>query len=215
MMTPPFRALLIAPLLLLVGACTRAHPRVAMEPTTELRAPDERALAVYRVVADSIYVRTTARPIAVVTTSMDTACTSLPCEGLADRWGVGSLWWSHTDAEEAATARANLLAKSAMRFDLRPVVTGTRNLVSIDPARVPVPGADVEPWIAFRDGNSAAAGALHFSPVGFGKSGHTAIVYVDWRCGPSCGHALSVSLTAISDSTWRIDDMLLLSSLQH
>jgi hypothetical protein len=101
-----------------------------------------------------------------------------------------------------------------MRLDLRGVPHGRRTLVAVEEHVVPIPGSDVGPWIAFRDGNHAAAGALHFSGVGFGHSGQTAIVFVDWRCGPACGHTLSVALHATSDSTWRIGDMLLLSSLQ-
>jgi hypothetical protein len=102
-----------------------------------------------------------------------------------------------------------------MRFDLRALPAGSRKLVSIEESMVPIPGSDVTPWIAFRDGNSLAAGALHFSNVGFGRSGQTAIVFVVWRCGPSCGHTLSVSLQATGDTTWRIGDMLLLSSQQR
>jgi len=178
-------------------------------------APDSRMLAVYRTVAASIYVHTTDRPIAIVTTSLDTACLSSPCKNVVERWGLSSLWWAGADSKEASSARNNLLAISSRRYDLRTVPQRTRNLVMIEESVVPIPGSDVGPWIAFRDGNSAAAGALHFSGVGFGQSGQTAIVFVDWRCGPACGHTLSVSLLATSDSTWRIGDMLLLSSLQR
>jgi len=184
-------------------------------PATLPGLPDARALAVYRTVADSIYVRTTERPIAVVATTLDTACATFPCATVEERWGLGSLWWAGSDSTEASTARRDLLASSRMRFDLRALPAGTRNLVTIEPRAVPIPGSDVGPWIAFRDGNHAAAGALQFSSVGFGQSGQTAIVFVDWRCGPSCGHTLSVALNATSDSTWRIGDMLLLSSLQR
>lgn len=207
------KALLVA--LVFVAACSH---RVATAPLdTRVSAPvrpDARTLAVYRTVADSIYVQTTARPIAVVATTLDTACTSSPCANVEERWGLASLWWAGADSTEASSARRSLLLNSAMRFDLRGLPVGTKNVVTVDPGVVPIPGSDVAPWIAFRDGNYAAAGALQFSRVGFGRSGQTAIVFVDWRCGPACGHTLSVALQATSDSTWRIGDMLLLSSLQ-
>lgn len=179
------------------------------------RAADARTLAVYRTVADSIYVQTTSRPIAVVATTLDSSCAAAPCARVEERWGLASLWWSGKDSVEASSARRDLLANSAMRFDLRALHVSGGNLVTIEPGAVPIPGSDVGPWIAFRDGNHAAAGALQFSRVGFGQSGQTAIVFVDWRCGPACGHTLSVALHATSDSTWRIGDMLLLSSLQR
>jgi hypothetical protein len=203
--------------LLVAAACSRpAQPVVGLPatPPAAVAAPDARALAVYRTVADSIYVRTTDRPIAVVATSLDTSCTSSPCARPLDRWGLSSLWWAGADSVEAHSARNSLLARSETRFDLRAVPRGARSLVAIDESVVPIPGSDVKSWIAFRDGNHAAVGALHFSGVGFGKSGQTAIVFVDWRCGPECGHTISVTLRATSDSTWRIGDMLLLSSLQ-
>lgn len=200
--------------LLVVASCARTRPSLAPPSAIPPASPDARALAVYRTVADSIYVNTTDRPIAVVATSLDTTCASSPCANVVERWGLSSLWWAGTDSSEASSARNSLLARSRMRFDLRTVPKGTRSLVAIEEAAVPIPGSDVGPWIAFRDGNHAAAGALHFSGVGFGRSGQTAIVFVDWRCGPACGHTLSVALHATSDSTWRIGDMLLLSSMQ-
>ena len=201
--------------LMLTAACARTRPPVVAPPAAApVLSPDARALAVYRTVADSIYAHTTDRPIAVVSTSLDTTCTSSPCAAVQERWGLSSLWWAGADSSEASSARNSLLARSRMRFDLRGVPVGRRSLVAIDEHLVPIPGSDVGPWIAFRDGNHAAAGALHFSGVGFGQSGQTAIVFVDWRCGPACGHTLSVALHATSDSTWRIGDMLLLSSMQ-
>jgi hypothetical protein len=203
--------------LVAAAACARpGRPAVTAPatPASPALPPDARALAVYRTVADSIYVRTTDRPIAVVATSLDTTCTSSPCAKALERWGLSSLWWAGTDSVEASSARNSLLQRSQMRFDLRSVPAGTGRLVAIDESVVPIPGSDVQSWIAFRDGNYAAVGALHFSGVGFGQSGQTAIVFVDWRCGPECGHTLSVALRATSDSTWRIGDMLLLSSQQ-
>lgn len=213
---PLIRPLAIAASALIIG-CARRPPVATLlpgVPTTPV-TPDERTLAIYRTIADSIYIRTTARTIGVVTTTLDTACASLPCVPVAERFGVGSLWWQHADSSEATSARASLLTNSTMRYDLRSVAAGRADLVPIAPDRLPDTGGDVAPWIAFRDGNSLAAGALQFSGVGFGRSGQTALVYVDWRCGPACGHTLSVSLTATSEGAWKISDMLLLSSLQH
>ncbi len=200
---------------MLTAACAHRVVRPAgPAPSAPVARPDARTLAVYRTVADSIYVQTTSRPIAVVATTLDTACASAPCANVEDRWGLASLWWAGADSSEASSARASLLLNSTMRFDLRGLPIGTKNVVTVDAGVVPIPGSDVAPWIAFRDGNFAAAGALQFSRVGFGRSGQTAIVFVDWRCGPACGHTLSVALQATSDTTWRIGDMLLLSSLQ-
>jgi hypothetical protein len=39
-----------------------------------------------------------------------------------------------------------------------------------------------------------------------------ALVYVEWRCGPTCGHTLGASLTAAADGTWRLGEIILLSS---
>ncbi|MCY7379540.1 MAG: hypothetical protein LH467_09420 [Gemmatimonadaceae bacterium] len=53
------------------------------------------------------------------------------------------------------------------------------------------------------------------SPVGFSRSGRSAVAFVDWRCGPTCGHTVGVALTATNDTSWAIADMLLLSSRQR
>jgi hypothetical protein len=85
-------------------------------------------------------------------------------------------------------------------------------LLDTDPGDVPAADADVTEWIRFRSTHADAAGALRISPVGFSPSGQSAIAFVDWRCGPTCGHTLGVSLTATSDTSWVISEMLLLSS---
>lgn len=72
----------------------RSAPVVAAAPI----APDARTIAVYRTVADSIYVRTTERPVAVVTTTLDTTCTTVPCIDVIERWGLASLWWAGSDS---------------------------------------------------------------------------------------------------------------------
>ena len=85
-------------------------------------------------------------------------------------------------------------------------------LLETDPGDVPPDDAEVGEWIRFRSAHADAAGAVRMSPVGFSRSGQTAVAFVDWRCGPSCGHTLGVALTATSDSTWAITEMLLVSS---
>jgi hypothetical protein len=60
-----------------------------------------------------------------------------------------------------------------------------------------------------------AAGAVRMSPVGFSRSGRTAVAFVDWRCGPTCGHTVGVALTSTSDTSWTIADVLLVSSRQR
>ena len=57
-----------------------------------------------------------------------------------------------------------------------------------------------------------ALGAVRMSPEGFSGSGQTAVAFVDWRRGPTCGHTIGVALSATSDSTWSIAEMILLSS---
>jgi hypothetical protein len=85
-------------------------------------------------------------------------------------------------------------------------------LLEADAGDVPSLDADVAEWVRFRSQHADAAGAVRMSPVGFSRTGHTAVAIVDWRCGPTCGHTLGVALTATSDSTWSISEMLLLAS---
>ena len=85
-------------------------------------------------------------------------------------------------------------------------------LFETDPGDVPALGADVSEWIRFRGAHADASGAVRISPVGFSRSGRTAVAFVDWRCGPTCGHTLGVALTATGDSTWSVAEMILLSS---
>jgi hypothetical protein len=40
------------------------------------------------------------------------------------------------------------------------------------------------------------------------------VVFSRWDCGPACGHTVVTALRADSAFTWRIADMLLLSSRQ-
>jgi hypothetical protein len=175
-----------------------------------------RAVAVYRTIAESIYVRSTNRVVAVATTPLDTACDAASCPDLRTRWGMETLWWARGDSAEARDALADLLGNAAVpTTDMRAVPTGRPMLLEADAGDVPTPESGTEEWVRFRATHADAAGALRVSPVGFSRNGRTAIAFVDWRCGPTCGHRLSVALRATSDTTWAIDEMLLVSSAQQ
>jgi len=195
-----------------LAACARPAPEAPV-PTPSSTAP--RAIAVYRAIAESIYVRSTGRIVAVATVSLDGGCSEMECAGLASRWGVDQLWWAHGDSAEARDARSDLLARSAAALDIRAVPIGRPMLLEADPGDVPPPEADGQEWSRFRAAHADAAGAVRMSPVGFSRSGRTAVAFVDWRCGPSCGHTVGVALTATSDTSWAIVDMLLMSSRQR
>ena len=193
-------------LAVLLAGCAHTVPQTAPSNT----AP--RAIAVYRAIAESIYVRTAKRVVAVATTSLDSVCTQPRCDTLAARWGVTSLWWAQGDSSEAREARTDLLARAAQSFDVTAVVRGQTMLLETDAGDVPAPDADASEWLRFRATHADAAGAVRMSPVGFSRSGHTAVAFGDWRCGPTCGHTLGVALTTTNDSTWNIAEMLLVSS---
>jgi len=160
------------PWILMAMSLTACTPRAreAAVPAPSSTAP--RAIAVYRTIAESIYVRSTGRVVAVATASLDSTCSAPRCAGLADRCGEA------------------------------------------DPGDVPPPEADGQEWSRFRATHADAAGAVRMSPVGFSRSGRTAVAFVDWRCGPTCGHTAGVALTATSDTSWAIADVLLVSSRQ-
>lgn len=191
-------------------ACSHNAPVTSVATSPAVSA---RAVSVYRAIAESIYVNTTGRVVAVAATSLDSACAQPTCNDLASRWGVESLWWAKGDSTEARDSRADLLAHAAAPFDMRPVTRGRAMLLETDPGDVPPMGADVSEWVRFRVTHADASGAVRMSPVGFSRSGRTAVAFVDWRCGPTCGHTVGVALTATSDSTWSIAEMLLISSL--
>jgi hypothetical protein len=193
-----------------VLACARTAPM-----TSPVAAPgmSPRAISVYRAIAESIYVQTTGRVVAVAATSLDSACAQQACDDLAARWGVESLWWAKGDSTEARDSRADLLAHAAAPFDMRAVAQGRAMLLEADAGDVPSRDAALSEWVRFRLTHADASGAVRMSPVGFSRSGRTAVAFVDWRCGPTCGHTVAVALTATSDSTWSIAEMLLTSSL--
>jgi hypothetical protein len=192
-----------------MAACSRNAP--VTSATTSQGAP-ARAISVYRAIAESIYVNTTGRVVAVAATSLDSACAQPTCGNLASRWGVESLWWAKGDSSEARDSRADLLARAAAPFDMRAVAQGRAMLLEADSDDVPPRDADVSEWVRFRVTHADASGAVRMSPVGFSRSGRTAVAFVEWRCGPTCGHTVGVALTATSDSTWSIAEMLLVSS---
>jgi hypothetical protein len=196
----------------LVAGCVRPTPSA---PAGPISSTGPRAIAVYRAIAESLYVRSTGRVVAVAIASLDSTCTEPHCAGLAERWGMDPLWWAHGDSTDARDARADLLARAAAPLDIRAVPLGRPMLLEADPGDVPPPNADVSEWSRFRATHADAAGAVQMSPVGFSRSGRSAVAFVDWRCGPTCGHTVGVSLTARSDTTWVIADVLLLSSRQR
>jgi hypothetical protein len=195
----------------LLAACAHPAPELPA-PMPSSTAP--RAIAVYRAIAESLYVRSTGRVVAVAATSLDSTCSEPHCAGIAERWGVEALWWARGDSAEARDARADLLARVTGPLDIRAVATGRPMLLEADPGDVPSPEAGGQEWLRFRATHADAAGAVRMSPVGFSRSGRTAVAFVDWRCGPTCGHTAGVALTATSDTSWAIADVLLLSSRQ-
>jgi len=205
------RRLLVLASGLVLAACSHRRPELAATPSST--AP--RAIAVYRTIAESIYVSTTKRVVAVATASLDSGCAAATCGALAARWGVETLWWAKGDSAEARDARDDLLARAAAPFDVHSIPHGQSMLFAADPGDVPPDGASVQEWIRFRSTHADAAGAVRMSPVGFSRSGKTAVTIVDWRCGPTCGHTLGVALTATSDSSWAISEMLLLSAKKN
>jgi hypothetical protein len=194
--------------ILFVFGCVHQRPPELSPSTVAMH----RTLAVYRTIAESIYVHTTGRVIAVATAPLDTACTEPRCAPLTSRWGVDLLWWSRHDTATARATRDDLLAHASRPISLQGLTANSGMLFETDPGDVPPLGADVSEWIRFRSTHADAAGALRMSPVGFSPSGQSAIAFVDWRCGPTCGHTLSVALTATNDTTWVVSEMLLLSS---
>lgn len=200
------RRLSSALLLVALAACAHQPPQTA--PSTAAR----RSLSVYRAIAESIYVNTTGRVIAVATTPLDTTCSAVVCQPLASRWGLDRLWWARGNTLAAEATRSDLLTRAANPPSLRGLTSTRGMLLVTDPGDVPPLEADVREWIRFRSTHADVAGALRISPVGFSPSGQSAIAFVDWRCGPACGHTLGVALTATSDSTWSISEMLLITS---
>ncbi len=197
-----------------VAVTATACVRHASTAPTPLSAPTAAETAIYRLVAESVYVRTTSHSVGIVATPIDTACAANACPALASRWGLDPLWWADGDSASALAERVDLLARAAQPLTLAAVPDGQRLLESVDPdsAAIVVAQSDTAHWTAFKDHHGGAAGFLWFSPVGFDAQRRSAVVFVDWRCGPLCGHTVAIALRADPDGAWRIADMLLVSS---
>jgi hypothetical protein len=210
----PLRRLVLLSLVAAVmAACRPAPVKVAPVPQRRVATADE--LAIYRVLTESTYVRSTGRPVAVLSTSLDSACAGTTCAPLARRWGVETPWWaSAADTQRARAANDALLRHAADTVDLRAIAEGHSAIIPVAPKDLPPRASDTRFWGDFQYWNKGAAGVLRFSPIGFSPSGREAVVFVDWECGPVCGHTVVTALRADSTSGWRIADMLLLSSRQ-
>jgi len=208
----PRRLLLLLLVVASLASCRRAPE---LRPGPQRRVASAAELAVYRVLAESTYVRSTGRPIAVVATSLDSTCTAVDCPPLERRWGVESPWWAAVaDSQRARLANEALLRQAADTIDLHAIGEGHEQLIAIPTRQIPVSWSTEGMWGEFQYYNKGAAGVLRFSPIGFSPSGKEAVVYTRWECGPACGHTIVTALRADSASTWRIADMLLLSSRQ-
>ena len=190
----------------------RQHP--ALPPLPRQRLANDVELTIYRLLAESTYVRSTGRPVAVVSYSIDSACAGPTCAPIAERWGVDSPWWaSVADSQRARSANAALVRHAGDRIDLHAIgAEGHEQILPIETREIPVAESDAGMWGEFQYYHRGAAGLLRFSPVGFSSSGREAVVFTRWDCGPACGHTVVTALRADSALTWRIADMLLLSS---
>ena len=205
------RRLLIA-LVLVVGVVS-CRQRPALQPVPQRRLASPTELAIYRVLTESTYVRSTGRPIAVVETSLDSACAGVDCAPLERRWGVESPWWAAVaDSGSASAANAALLKRAADTVDLHAIADGHDQIIALPTRQLPVSWSTEGMWGEFQYYNRGAAGVLRFSPIGFTPSGKEAVVFARWDCGPACGHTIVTALRADSASSWRIADMLLLTS---
>ncbi len=193
-----------------LASCRRAP---VLQPTPQHRLASAAELEIYRVLTESTYVRSTGRPIAVVITSLDSACASVECPPLERRWGIESPWWAGVAGpDEANAANAALLRHAADTVDLHAIADGHTDIIALPTRQLPVSWSTEGMWGEFQYYNRGAAGVLRFSPIGFSPSGKEAIVFARWDCGPMCGHTVVTALRADSASSWRIADMLLLSS---
>lgn len=184
-----------------------------LQPAPQHRVASAAELEIYRVLTESTYVRSTGRPIAVVITSLDSACASVDCPPLERRWGIESPWWAGVaGSEQASAANAALLKHAADTIDLHAIAEGHGDIIALPTRQLPVSWSTDGMWGEFQYYNRGAAGVLRFSPIGFTPSGKEAIVFARWECGPMCGHTVVTALRADSASSWRIADMLLLSS---
>jgi hypothetical protein len=207
----PHRRLLV--MLVLAAGLVSCRRAPVLRPEPQNRQASAAELEIYRVLTESTYVRSTGRPIAVVATSLDSACASADCPPLERRWGIESPWWANVaGSEQASAANAALLRHAADTIDLHAIADGHEDIIALPTRQLPVSWSTDGMWGEFQHYNRGAAGVLRFSPIGFSPSGKEAIVFARWDCGPMCGHTIVTALRADSASSWRIADMLLLSS---
>jgi hypothetical protein len=194
----------------LAAGCVR-HPSTAPTPQHAASAAET---AIYRLVAESVYVRTTGRSVGIVTAPLDTGCAAEPCRPLTARWGLDPLWWADGDTTAAIAERHDLLARVNEPLWLGGVAAGQSLLQTVQPdsAAIVVAHPDTANWTAFKELHGGASGFVWFSPIGFDTRHHRALVFADWRCGPACGHTVAVALNAGAGGGWHIADMLLISS---
>lgn len=198
---------------MLVVALTACRQHPVVQPLPQRRLANDAELAIYRVLAESTYVRSTGRPVAVVAVSLDSTCVGAECAPLAQRWGVESPWWAAVaDSQRARSANSALLRHAGDTVDLHAIGQGHEQILPIETREIPVANSDAGMWGEFQFYHKGAAGLLRFSPVGFSSSGREAVVFTRWDCGPACGHTIVTALRADSSSAWHIADILLLSS---
>jgi hypothetical protein len=179
-------------------------------PRSSATVVDSRDLAVYRVVAESLYLaKALGRPVAIVNRTLDTVCDRAVCAPIGKRWGLDSLWWARDDAILARQIRDLLLARAGKPLAWSNQPSGNSRIIVVEQSALPATLGDTAAWRAFQ--SSTAVAALQFSPVGYAPDGSRALVVIRMRCGPRCGHLLTASLLAKSNR-WAIGDLLLVSS---
>ncbi len=191
---------------LVVSGCFQPRLQPPARPVAGNVTPAE--LAVYRTVAESVYVRATAHRVAIASTTMDSTCSGTRCDPITP----GRMATHRTALPLGSTPvppAAELVMRDAGEIRLDRVALGRPRLVVIDADDVPVAAADTSTWRYFRGNYGGIAGVLRFSPIGFDLGGQRATVSVLWRCGPACGHVLNVTLRAAPGEQWEIVDLLL------
>ncbi len=111
------------------SACFRHHAAPAPSPVL---GPDTPEMAVYRTVAESVYVRATRRSLGIVTMLLAPPARDASA-AFADPLGTRPLWWATGDSADARAARQALLAMAAHPTTLDGVDRGATLLQSIAP----------------------------------------------------------------------------------
>src|SRR4051812_44736412 len=134
-------------LFVLAVALTSCRQRPVMQPLPQRRVANDAELAIYRLLAESTYVRSTGRPVAVVAVSLDSTCAGAECAPLARRWGVESPWWAAVaDSQRARSANSALLRHAGDTVDLRAIGQGHEQLLPIETREIPVANSDAGIW---------------------------------------------------------------------